>query len=539
MADAPVAVVRVPAPPLATLLLSLTATLLGFVLLQQATDFVAHQEQGYVFVWCAVIAIVAGVLAPARTADATLPVRTFLRGAAIFMVIYLALDPLAVPYTGLGEDSPAALLHRYGHWVALVLAVAGWWRVSAVFAAAALLWMLRELQTALTGFYFSTLDIRTAYEGVMLVALGTALILTAARRRRLAERLALDADAVEHASMLVLAAAIGQHLANYFYSALAKLALDGGPLSWVLDNQLYAGIPGALEKGTLLFAGSPAAITAVYNLMVTLALPMNIAAFALQLAAPFAVKKRRWLIWTTVGYDLFHLAVYIALGLFFWKWIAINTIIVATLVRMDDDQWERLTRRTALVFLFGAPILFKTATLAWYDTPGFASPHFEAVLADGRRMTVPNSWFLTSSYQVSQGRMFWPAGEATGHFNPSIWGSVLTHADLMAGRTCTLPAKTRAADVSYGTLAKLARYVRFQHLRMEHWPVSYRLLPHHHMPSPFVTDPFASVPPGAVARYDLVLESVCLSLDHGRLRRHVLKRDDWPLYAPGPDKLLQ
>ncbi|QCI78716.1 hypothetical protein E6W36_00930 [Hankyongella ginsenosidimutans] len=275
-------------------------------------------------------------------------------------------------------------------------------------ASALLIWMMRDLQSGLTGFYFSNLDIRNVVEAITLVSLAAGLVGSMRHAPRVSQALALNQDAVARGLLLVFAAAIGGHLGNYFYSGVAKIMLDGGPLSWVLDNRLYDGIPGALEKGTLLTAAFPALTQAEYDLFKALSVPMNFVALIAQLLAVAAPLRRRWLIWITIAYDIFHLSVYLALGLLFWKWIALNTIILTTLLAVKDEQWDKAARLTCLACALVGTAFFHTATLAWYDTPGFTSVYFEAALKNGKRVRIPNAYFLSSSYQVSQGRLWWP-----------------------------------------------------------------------------------------------------------------------------------
>lgn len=493
-----------------------------------------------VFLWLIPAGLIAAALALIPVSQLATGPRVFVRGAVIFMALYMAIEPFAIPYAAMPADHPAVQFHSHARWIACALAVLGWWRLGGLFGASILLWMMRELQPALTGFYFSTLDIRTAYETFTFVTLGVGLAYGLSAKASWRSALGLDRATCERAAMFVIAAAIGAHLGNYLFSGLAKLALDGGIFSWVFGNYLYDGIPGALENGTLVTAVWPGVTQVMFDVMKLLWLPINLVAFLLQVAVPLSVQRRRWLIWTTIGYDIFHVAVYVALGLLFWKWIAVNTIIVVTLTRLTDEQWDKQLRRCCLVFVLASPLMFRIATLAWYDTPGFANPHFEAQMEDGRVLRVPNAWFLSSSYQVSQGRMFWPEGEAAvGHFNPSIWGSVLTHADLMAGRECKVPETPRPPDNTYGTLSHTAEFVRKQHEAMQRRTLDYRILPHHHMPSPGLDVPFADADLSQVVRYDLVLESACLSVDNGELKRQVLKRDAWPLYEPQTDRVLQ
>lgn len=522
-------------------LVVLLLALLGYLVFKQLTELVVRDAPDHVFVWCGLLALLAGALSRAKNADLPLFARRGLRACAVFLTLYAALEPFDIPYAAVPLDSPQVLFHSHARWVALGFAVLGWWRPAGAMASALLIWMMRDLQSGLTGFYFSNLDIRNVVEAITLVSLAAGLVGSMRHAPRVSQALALNQDAVARGLLLVFAAAIGGHLGNYFYSGVAKIMLDGGPLSWVLDNRLYDGIPGALEKGTLLTAAFPALTQAEYDLFKALSVPMNFVALIAQLLAVAAPLRRRWLIWITIAYDIFHLSVYLALGLLFWKWIALNTIILTTLLALKDEQWDKAARLTCLACALVGTAFFHTATLAWYDTPGFTSVYFEAALKNGKRVRIPNAYFLSSSYQVSQGRLWWPGGME--HFNHSIWGSVLHYDDALAGRTCTPPVRSMPAEPLYGPPAAVGEYVQAQHRKAlqridARGRFNYYLVPHHHVPSPFVADPFYRVDKRDIATYFIVNDSVCLSLDHGRLKRRVIMRDETPVYDAVRDRVI-
>ncbi|WP_156840533.1 hypothetical protein [Novosphingobium aquimarinum] len=526
---------------LATPLLALVFALLGFVLLKQGTDFVADERPKLIFVWCEIIGMVATALAPARYQALPRYARTLLRASGTFLVLYFALEPFAIPYAARDMSDPSVLFHSHARWVGAGLALLGLWRPAGLFASAMVLWMMRELQTGLTGFYFSTLDIRNVAEVIAFWSLGLAWLDVASRSARLSEITGLDRAGRATSALMLFAAGVGAHLANYFWSGLAKLALDGGPLSWLFDNRLYEGIPGALEKGTLPLAIWPVGVDILETVLRTVAVPINLAAFAVQIFAVFAPLRRRWLILTIIGFDLFHIAVWFALGLLFWKWIALNTILLLTLSRMSDSEWRPLAQRTTMVFVVAGMAMFKTATLAWYDSPGFASPYFVAEMRDGTRFRIPSAYFLSSSYQVSQGRIWHPGGP--DHFNPSIWGSVLHHRDLLAGRDCRIAPGAAGQDEAFGQKDAIGRFVQAHHKRItamldDQGRFNYYRVPHHHVPSPFLADPFAATDKRQIARYVYVMDSVCLSLDHGHLVRRVLNRSEVPVYDVVKDRPL-
>ena len=147
-------------------------------------------------------------------------------------------------------------------------------------------------------------------------------------------------------------------------------------------------------------------------------------------------------------------------------------------------------------------------------------------------MRVPTAYFHSASYQVSQGRFYAPPAE--GHFNFAIWGSVLHHADVTAGRNCEIPARDGPAPEQYGPVDAVRAYVAAQHekaLKKAGPDGVWRAVPyiHHHMPSPFVKTAFTEIRPSDIKAYYYVAESVCLGLENGRLTRDLKARLEIPL----------
>ncbi|WP_428407367.1 hypothetical protein [Hyphococcus sp.] len=520
---------------LGTVLFFPVATLLVYTLFRNGAHFIAVEEPGYIWAWAAVTGLSCAAFSWARYPEAPRFSQTMGRASAVFLAVYFVSEPFDIPYAALSADHPAAVFHHAGRWIGLALAGAAWFRPAALVAAAMLLWMMRDLHEALTGFYFSNLDIRNVVEVLAFAGIGFALIGAAGQRDSLRRGFRLDDETATRAGLFILAIGVGGHFGNYFYSALAKLMLDGGPLSWIFGNRLYDGVPGAVERGTLPFALSPALTQFTYDAMKAVNLPLHLASFAAQFAAVIAIFRRRWVMMLTAVYDLFHIIVYLSFGLLFWKWIALNTIFLITLSRVSDRDWTRDAAIAAVAtVLFGA-IFFKTATLAWYDAPGFMSVYFEAETQDGERYRVPSSYFGTSSYQVSQGRLYAPSDD--GHFDFSIWGSVLTAAQRDAGRACKVPTRDAPPPERYGPVDALARFVWAWHARAleragDDGRFNDRLYLHHHMPSPFVVRPFDLIDKREITGYYYVAESVCLSLEKGALKRDVLKRTEIPLPRP-------
>ena len=516
------------------ILLFFIASLLLFLLVRNGTEFITSHAQELTPLWLVIVPGVAGAAFWWVRYDMMAPfMRRFSTASAIFLTFYFATEPFLAPLVALESGHPAVTLLQHGRWLGLALAVLSFFRPAALFACAMLLWFMRDLLIPATGFYFSNLDIRNVVEVMAFCGAAFTLLAASMQVPRLRSLLGMNDHVVRQAALIVLAFAIGGHLGNYFFSAIAKLTLDGGVFSWIFDNRLYDGIPGALEKGTFPFAASPWLTQFVYDAVKLFNFPLHVFSFAAQFAAIIAVARRRWVMAITVIYDLFHLVVYLTFGLLFWKWIALNAVILATLAVIPDSLWTRSVRIAAGAGVLCGVVFFKTATLAWYESPGFMSVYFEAETVDGERYRVPNAYFHTGSYQVSQGRLYAPGDE--GHFNFSIWGSVLHYADAKAGRACEAPSRDGPVEPLYGPPEALSRYVALHHETVLRKGGSdgfynYNRYIHHHMPSPFYTTPFYKLDKRDIKAYYYVAESVCLGLEKGQLKRDVLKRTEIPLW---------
>ncbi|MEL6258350.1 MAG: hypothetical protein AAFQ67_04765 [Pseudomonadota bacterium] len=521
------------AQPVTTAALFLVSTLFGFYLLRVSVDFIATDGIDYTWAWVAVITLVTLPALRANYADLPAYGKRFFHASAVFLAFYFTIEPFDIPYAAIPADHPGAVFHQAGRWIGLALALIGFRVPAAVFASAMVLWLVREMHTTLTGFYFSTLDIRNVAEVIAVVALGASYASAARRTAPLRAAFALDDAVIARIVVLLLAVGIGGHLGNYFFSAVAKLSLDGGPLSWLIGNRLQDGMIGAIERGTMPWSASPTATSVAHGVVDVLNTPMNIASFLFQFAAILAPWRKKWLLAVTLTYDLFHFVVYVAFGLLFWKWMALNTIIVVTLWILPDDVWDRAARITCIMFVLIGVVFFKVATLAWYDAGSFMSVFWEAELKDGSRVRIPNAYFNSASYQASQGRFYVPPVE--GHFNHAIWGSVLHWDDVQAARTCEPPKRDGPAPELYGPVDALTRYIQAHHEKTlrrvdDRGIYNYYYLPHHHMPAPFLKDPFLNVDKRQIAAYDYVVESVCLGLEEGKMTRDVKKRDVFRVY---------
>lgn len=418
----------------------------------------------------------------------------------------------------------AYLFTLYGYPAALILCVAGLMRPGFMAPVALYIGTSRHLAIQISGIYMSVLDIHYLLEMATFVGVFgclSVLLLRGAFRAQCQQNIAFIA--------------FGLHLANYFWSGVAKLYLGPAPWSWIVENKTHALIPFALAKGTLPFGQWPAMVQTVYDFIETFILPINIWIVLAQLFAIFAVVRRSWFIAAAISFDILHVGIMALSGILFWPWIWNNlTLIVAA----RKTYWS-VNLPSKLVCVFTILLcwpklgLNPAAALAWWDTADARQSFFEAITDHGP-VAVPASFFNGDSYGISQG--FANFVELPGQYGRTIWNSAYDRQRGLVSGQCVTPPEINPVFIETPEQRKtrldnLTAFIRLHHrtmLEREKWlgRWSYYFRLHHHPSNPLLFGPWNATSLKDVRGYNIVLESICHSLDGGVLQRRVVARDE-------------
>ncbi|RTL52153.1 MAG: hypothetical protein EKK40_08220 [Bradyrhizobiaceae bacterium] len=328
-------------------------------------------------------------------------------------------------------------------------------------------------------------------------------------------------------------AAFGLHLGNYFWSGVAKLQIGPHPWTWILENQTHKTMLYALENGTLPIGHIPWLVDHIYSTAGFLVIPLNFSIVAFQLFAIVCVFRMSWLKITSIFYDIFHAGIYILGGLFFWPWVWNNFTILLSASRQRTEVSLMAKLMCVLVILLGDVSGFpRSARLAWFDVTDVRRTYFQAVTSDGRTLAVPPSFFLTHSFGVSQGYMDMAAHE--GQYRPTIWASAATYDRQLSSGTCPAPGPidpklVETEQKREERLDTVKHFVRAQHEKMKAREAifgadNFYFRSHHHPSNPFLFSEFNRLNLKDVVAYNLVVESACLRLDHGKVEKTVVNR---------------
>lgn len=220
------------------------------------------------------------------------------------------------------------------------------------------------------------------------------------------------------------------HLANYWAAGYAKFLLDGGPISWVFENDTlsllksnyYANVytPASTEILGLSFSGYIETL-ANFSVYIGQLISLIVPVFPILLAP------------LTIFYDFFHVMVGLYGGVWFYKWIFINIIILKEYKSIWKSflriRWFGRLMSIAVIFFsfWGATVVH----LGWYDTRQGALIKNYAVIG-GDRVLLDNKYF-------SSGSLFMQSNQFTLFQNksPVHFFATLDYDILQKSRSCS------------------------------------------------------------------------------------------------------
>lgn len=470
-------------------------------------------------------------LSPVRYAELPRRLSILIRGCGVVALIYIVGARLVAP---LPPDATAAQLTwslqaDYLYWLALGSATLSFVRPAlVVLPAVFLVWSKRIAASLITGLpNESVLDVQPIAEVMVFVT--TALILWDWSRRVPAWLPDSPARALQTASQrlpgLIFVVAIASHFANYFYSGLQKLLLDGPPLAWVWANDPSRIMLVALDNGHIIFQGFAEFTALVVNVLHQTSIPANAVVLFFQLSA-IAVfyAGSRFLIALTVFFDVLHVAIFFTVGANFWPWVGFNITILAAFAGY------RLASAPASVKLYGtlailaSPWFFSTAWLGWYDTGANNKHFFVAVDVAGNEYEVPPNYWLSYSYAFGHMRYGSPPGGV--QYPTGSNGSSTDFAVLQAGLSCDFSGLNLEDPYPFQSAA-LRRFVRGYHAYVLNnldadGHFDYDLYLHHFFGPPSETAAFRELDKRRIVAYVYRTESVCLQWDGAHVDRQLL-----------------
>ena len=310
---------------------------------------------------------------------------------------------------------------------------------------------------------------------------------------------------------IVIYLLIAVHFSNYYYAGYAKLVLDGPIFSW-LYNDTYNILYQSIVLKTMPFQHIPWMVSSVGWGLENFNFIGNVLVLLFQITAPLALLHRNTIIFYTVFYDLLHISIFIATGIFFWKWIFLNTILLFSIKNLHFRRPKFPIFVMAFILCLLAPKVFYIPKLGWYDSREGNLTYFEAILTDGKVIKLPTNYFRNYSITFAQHRVF---KSAMRHKSIYCYGATHSWEQYKNSYDCknSNTRLIRSDKLREKRLTKLDKFIKQYHhftlLLSDQNNFHYNYFPHHIWSNPFMFKE-DKLDISAIKAYRYVVEGYCI-----------------------------
>ena len=215
--------------------------------------------------------------------------------------------------------------------------------------------------------------------------------------------------------------------ASYFTGGLGKIRLD-----WFTQGNVALLLPATYANGWLGFL-DPETVGTVTARILSIDWLLVAGTFVVECGAVFCFFRRRVFLFYLSVWIFFHLSVFALSGIFFWKWIIVESAVLLLLLTKGGAPTFAVFSRPHFVlsipFIVGGIVWFGPVNLSWYNAAVSYTYRFEGVGESGRRFSLPPSFFTPYDYQFTL--------SGFGYLSPHrqlgvVWGAIGNRNDAEA-----------------------------------------------------------------------------------------------------------
>ncbi len=323
------------------------------------------------------------------------------------------------------------------------------------------------------------------------------------------------------------------HFANYFYSGWKKIFLGDHFYSWFLYNDTGNLILNAIELKQFPLSFSLFLSKITYETFEFFVIPANLIIFIGQLFALIALSRIRWALWATLFYDLTHILIFLVSGIFFYKWILLNTSVVIALKTIEHKVITPALKLLLISIILLAPTIFFVARLGWWDTPAVNVERFYALTSDGRQIEIPSNYFGAFSVRFAQQRLI--RDKSDGFFPTGTYGITQSQRTMELAENRQLEIiKPEGGDIIDFYFSKtpnnIEDFIQKYHIwavskqkNHQNWPYDYYT--HHIFSTPWEYKEFSNIDLEDIVAYRYSNQSAYLGYKDGAFTKSVIREN--------------
>lgn len=187
------------------------------------------------------------------------------------------------------------------------------------------------------------------------------------------------------------------HASNYFIPGLGKVLLSEQYIDWIWVNDLGNILIAKYSQGWLATLIDIDTMQIIVSWVSYFTVPMQVFAFLIQTIVLFIFINKRFSVILFISFELLHLGIFMASGIFFWRWMLLNFAIVYVIQNLDTEHIKKVFNYKIMLFTMPFIMLgygfFHSYWLAWYDTPLNNFHKVYAITDDGEKYEVDINLF--------------------------------------------------------------------------------------------------------------------------------------------------
>ncbi len=194
---------------------------------------------------------------------------------------------------------------------------------------------------------------------------------------------------------------------HYLRPAIGKLEIG-----WLQHNEIENLVQGAIHQNSWLCFGVPEDVRTNIVMCVSVAgSVLMLFALLVELVPLMYFSSRLLMVTALASAAGMHIAIFASSGIFFWKWIVLDVVMIIAVLQIPRYATKKLFRlkHHAVFVLFlvtGCLLNPVVPTLAWFDAPVCQRFQIEIVGESGRVYQAVPSQMAPFDLQFAQGRLF-------------------------------------------------------------------------------------------------------------------------------------
>jgi ABC-type multidrug transport system fused ATPase/permease subunit len=195
--------------------------------------------------------------------------------------------------------------------------------------------------------------------------------------------------------------------ASYVIPAISKIFVAPHGYEWFTNGNLHYSLALANYRGWNLSQG-------VINFAEQYGTLLSIVTFCLELVAILFLFKAKWSRFIIMGFFGIHISIFALTGVFFWKWMLFEIVVLLLFWKMPVALEERLFTKTtfygSMVIMLFSGFYFKPHQLAWFGAKTNYVYSYEVIGESGKRYTLDRNFMAPYDKHFQVDRI--------AHFNP-------------------------------------------------------------------------------------------------------------------------